>query len=192
MNDLPQQQPRMLIGKEVVDASVSDFIGELEARSAPSNTIRGYKRELRGFLLWLTETKCQILGLKFDASSITETDICAYLAMLYDRGLDTATRAKALSVIRSWFNSLGRRGYVKHNVAMLVSQPRRRDHLLLIPSAKKMEILYDSLAKINSRWPARDAAIIAMFYACSPLPSELVALNIKDINLAAGEAAVHG
>src|SRR5215469_13681429 len=98
--------------------------------NAAQDTLRGYKKELSGFLGWLTETEDPLPG----PWALSDSHIRAYLTMLYEGGRSNATRAKALAVIRSWLDFFGRQHYVKENVARLVKRPRVHESNKTIPS----------------------------------------------------------
>lgn len=192
MSGQPQLELTILISKETVDRVVGEFLSDLSIRNAPVGTLRGYRKELRGFLGWLTGSESSLLGEKFAVTSISDDHVRAYLAMLHEGCLNSATRAKALAVIRSWLNFLGRRHYIKENVALLVKRPRVHERATILPSADDVLDMLDSLPMIHLVWPARDIAMIVMLYCCMLLPSELVLLNVCDVDGRHNEIIVRG
>ena len=97
-------------------------------RGASEHTLRAYSREVRNFAEYLgEEVKSGKIG------DVEHLHIRGYLALLYDRGLGKASAARALASIRSWFKWLAKAGEVKQNPALLVSTPKRPQHLPRVP-----------------------------------------------------------
>jgi site-specific recombinase XerD len=188
VNSHPQELLTLAISVATIDRMIDEFLDDPVMRNAPPNTRRGYRRELRGFLAWLTAPQCVLPG----PEAITKAHVLAYLKMLYEHNLKNSTRAKALAVIRSWLNFLGRRGYIEQNVAGLVKRPRVQEGEITIPSAEEIVHMLDLLPTIDLVWPARDMAIIVLLYICLLLPSELVSLNVEDFDSQHCEIVVGG
>lgn len=157
---------------------VADYMRMLaNERAASSHTLRAYERELGGFVTFLLERG----GLEQSARSIEHTQIRAYLATLYERGLSKASTARALAAIRSWFKWLARVKQVDANVASLVSTPKLPKHLPRVPTIEQMNRVVDNVGEDATSWPARDRAILELLYGCGVRNAELIGLNLGDI-----------
>ncbi len=170
---------------------VEDYLRMLaNERGASVHTLRAYQRELRGFAAFMAERSGSEPALS--AERIEHTQIRAYLARLYDRGLSKASAARALAAIRSWFKWLARVGYVEQNAASLVATPRLPKHLPRVPSIEQMNRTVDSVDEGAASWPARDRAILEVLYGCGIRNAELTGLNLNDIHWANEAILVRG
>jgi integrase/recombinase XerC len=157
-------------------------------RSASAHTLRAYERELGQFARYIAER----FGTEHTPDRIEHTQIRAYLATLYDRGLSKASTARALAAIRSWFKWLARTGHLEQNVAALVATPRLPKHLPRVPSIEQMNRVVDNIGDDAASWPARDRAILELLYGCGIRNAELTGLNLKDIDWAQEVILVRG
>ena len=172
-----------------------------EERGASEHTLRAYGREVRGFAEYLAET----LGESGDVRKVEHTDIRAYLAVLFDRGLTKASVARALAAVRSWFKWLARSGHVESNPALLVSTPKLPKHLPRVPGIEELNRVLNSLgeargssahpsAKVRrtdgahgdeageaAAWPVRDRVIFELLYGSGIRNSELVGLDLTSV-----------
>ncbi len=122
---------------------VEDFLTALShERAASPHTLRAYDRELHNFADYSIEK----LGRSVSPKTIDHKHIRAYLGVLYARGLCTASVARALAALRSWFKWMDRHGHVEHNAASLVATPKLPKHLPRVPSIEQMNRTVDSLA----------------------------------------------
>jgi integrase/recombinase XerC len=176
-----------------IAALVEDYLRVLaNERGASAHTLRAYQRELRGFADFLQERYGSEHEPALSVDRIEHTQIRAYLARLYDRGLSKASAARALAAIRSWFKWLARAGYVEQNAASLVATPRLPKHLPRVPSIEQMNRTVDSVDAGAASWPARDRAILEVLYGCGIRNAELTGLNLNDIHWANEAILVHG
>jgi integrase/recombinase XerC len=112
-----------------------------DERGAGEHTLRAYRREVRAFAEYLAKE----MGEAGAAKDVEHTQIRAYMATLYDRGLTKASAARALAAIRSWFKWMAKAGVVEANPALLVSTPKLPKHLPRVPSVEEVNRVLDSL-----------------------------------------------
>ncbi len=176
-----------------IAALVEDYLRVLaNERGASAHTLRAYQRELRGFDAFMAERRGPDRIASQSVEHIEHTEIRAYLATLYARGLSKASAARALAAIRSWFKWLARAGYVGQNAASLVATPRLPKHLPRVPSIETMNRVVDSIGEDAASWPARDKAILEVLYGCGIRNAELTGLNLHDIQWSNGAILVRG
>ena len=165
--------------QSTLDLHIEEFLRVLRAeRGASAHTLRAYARELRDFADFVA---ARIPGSAAPAS-LDHTDIRAYMATLYDRGLAKASAARALAAIRSLFRWLARTGHVQQNVAALVATPRLPKHLPRVPSIEQLNYVVDHVEEDAASWPTRDKAILELLYGCGIRNAELTGLNLEDIH----------
>jgi integrase/recombinase XerC len=176
---------------------VADFLKVLaNERGSSTHTLRAYQRELQMFAQWLTTQPKFAAGVDANATELVQriehTDIRAYLAVLYSRGLSRASAARALAAIRSWFKWLARNGHIQQNPASLVATPKLPKHLPRVPSIEQMNVFVDTVGEDAASWPARDRAILELLYGCGIRNAELVGLNLDDIHWANEAILIRG
>ena len=154
-------------------------------RNASAHTVRAYRREVLDFAAYLRET----LGAQARITAVEHLHIRAYLGQLYERGLTKASAARALAAIRSWFRWLAKEHKIAQNPAILVSTPKLPQHLPRVPSMEEVNGLLNSMeaapgaaAKDDAiAWPERDRMIFELLYGCGIRNSELVGIDMPDI-----------
>ena len=154
-------------------------------RNASAHTVRAYRREVLSFAAFLRET----LGIGAKITAVDHLHIRAYLGQLYDRGLTKASAARALAAIRSWFHWLAREHKLAQNPAVLVSTPKLPKHLPRVPSMEEVNGLLNSMETSEgvatkndaAAWPERDRMIFELLYGCGIRNSELVGIDLPDI-----------
>lgn len=165
-------------------------------RGASEHTVRAYTREVHGFADYL----CETLGESVLMNAVEHTHIRGYLAVLYDRGLTKASAARALAAVRSWFKWLARGGHVQQNAASLVSTPKLPKHLPRVPSVEDVNRVLDGIEQpaendeegSAATWPERDRVIWELLYGCGIRNSELVGINMADIQWSNDAILVRG
>ncbi len=169
-------------------------------RGASEHTARAYRREVGSFALYLRAE----MGADGGVAGVEHTHIRAYLGVLFGRGLTKASVARALAAIRSWFKWMAKTGRVEKNPALLVSTPKRSQHLPRVPSMEQLNRVLNGLearpvlrqaemeggedagaamegTAAESAWPARDRAIFELLYGCGIRNSELVGIDLEDV-----------
>ena len=154
-------------------------------RGASEHTVRAYAREIRSFAAFLEEK----FGKAGGFAAVEHLHIRAYLGLLYERGLTKASAARALAAVRSWFKWLAKEGVIQQNPALLVSTPKRPVRLPRVPSMEDVNRVLNSLEEMTEKageeetaaWPERDRVIFELLYGCGIRNSELVGINMADI-----------
>jgi integrase/recombinase XerC len=168
------------------ESLAEQFLAMLQnERNASAHTIRAYRREVLNFAAYLRET----LGVGANIAAVDHLHIRAYLGQLYDRGLTKASAARALAAIRSWFHWLAKEHRIAQNPAVLVSTPKLPKHLPRVPSMEEVNGLLNSMETSEgvatkndaAAWPERDRMIFELLYGCGIRNSELVGIDLPDI-----------
>jgi integrase/recombinase XerC len=185
-----------------VQAAVEEYLRYLRAeRDASEHTLRNYRSDLAQFLTYLRE---HAQGGEVPApGAVDHLGIRGFLAQLHGNGLAKSSVARKLAVLRSLFRFLCRQGALAANPADLLRGVkltlRTTPHLsvdetfqLLAGSAHGHQL---AEAKTRGRAPmlrARDQAILELLYASGLRISELVGLNLPDLDLEGGLVRVRG
>jgi integrase/recombinase XerC len=173
--------------KSEIEGLAEAFLAMLaNERGASRHTVRAYAREVRNFAAYLAET----MGKGAQVGKVEHLHIRAYMGVLYERGLTKASAARALAAVRSWFKWLAKEGKVAQNPALLVSTPKLPKHLPRVPSVEEVNRVLNSLEgggvvqkdEVDAAaWPERDRVIFELLYGCGIRNSELVGINMPDI-----------
>ena len=177
--------------KSEFERLAEEFLRVLEdERNASAHTVRAYRREMGNFAAYL----CETLGEGAKIRAVEHLHIRAYMGLLYERGLTKASAARALAAVRSWFRWMAKEHRLKQNPAALVSTPKLPRHLPRVPSMEEVNGLLNSMeagasgaakregAKDEAAaWPERDRMIFELLYGCGIRNSELVGIDMADI-----------
>lgn len=164
---------------------IQKFLDHLRAeRSASVHTLRAYRNELQRF--------AEYLGPDIRWKEIDHVFIRGFLGHLHGQGLSKVSVARALASIRSLYKWLAREGVVQQNPAKLVATPRLPKKLPRVPTMEEMNGLLDSEMPETASFPERDRAIFELLYGCGLRNSELVGIELGDIEDANGVILVRG
>lgn len=160
-------------------------------RNVSVNTISSYRDDLESFLRFLTETYQNTSREKLDLSSVDHLSVRAYLGHLSQRKLSRTSIARHLSALRSFFRFLLREGVVGSNPARAVSTPKREKHLPTVMQVGDVALL---LEQPDAATPLgrRDRAWLELLYASGLRISELVGVDLDDIEIRARLLKVRG
>jgi integrase/recombinase XerC len=153
-------------------------------RNASPHTVRAYNNELSRF--------AEYLGPELRWNDIDHTSIRGFLSHLHACGLSKASVARALAALRSMYRWLAREGIVSKNPAKLVAAPKLPKKLPRVPTLEEMNRLLDSPMPENAAFPERDRAIFELLYGCGLRNSELVGIEMGDVDVANALILVRG
>ncbi len=163
--------------------SLEDFFRHLgsERRLSPL-TLTHYRRDLSQCV-----TYCDDAGIA-GWEQLTAAEVRGWVSALHRRGLSGKSIQRALSALRSFYRYLLREQAVTGNPASGVSAPRSARRLPDTLTADQTA----RLVALEARDPlaARDRAILELLYSSGLRLSELVNLNIPELDLAAGSVRV--
>jgi integrase/recombinase XerC len=159
-------------------------------RNASPHTARAYESDLEQFLRYLAGTRDR------SASLLTPADIDAacvsgFLAELHRRGNSRASAARKLASLRAFFRYLRREGLMEEDPAALVGTPKRETKLPAHLAEQEMSRLLET-PDGSTPFGRRDRAILELFYASGLRLSELVGLDLDDVNLSGRMVRVLG
>lgn len=151
------------------------FLASLSARRS-ANTVRSYGSDL----MQLHE----FLRGEFDLDPIRLRNY------LRRHAPTPITRARKLSTLRSFVKYLKAAGYLDHDPTEALEAPYRRKRLPKALSQLQAADLLDQDAQ--SRTPLRDRALLELMYAAGLRVSELVGINLTDLDMKEGMVLVRG
>ena len=154
---------------------IKQFLSHLSLhRQLSPHTLSNYRRDLNKFADYCDQNTL------VDAASVHPADVRQWVALLHRRGLNGASLQRALSALRSFYKYHNRNGG-KHNPAMGIQAPKSDKKL---PSVLSVDSMQQLLSVAGDDWLSiRDRAILELFYSSGLRLSELVDLNLKDLDL---------
>lgn len=156
---------------------INEFIIHLEKeKNYSKHTLRAYRRDLEIFFGFLEEKRMSV---------VDQNVITFFVGYLLKYGLDARTVARKLSSLKSFFKTLKKMGIVTENPAAGIKTPKTKKHL---PGF----LTYEQVKQGLEIGDPRDKAIIELLYACGLRASELVGLNVSDIDLNREEVRITG
>ncbi len=145
----------------------------LERRMSP-NTVAGYLHDVERLAQYICAE--YRVAPKWTTTAMTE----AFMASLYDLGVEKTTQARTLSGIKSFFNFLLLEGVVTASPAEFLEGPktgRRLPEVLTISEIDAILATFDTGSELG----LRNAAMVETMYSCGLRVSELTGLRLGDI-----------
>jgi integrase/recombinase XerC len=171
---------------------VGDFLDYLTyERNVSINTISAYRDDLDSFFRFMLEDYYTIQRELLDLRSIDHLSIRAYLAHLNRRKMSRASIARHLSALRSFFKFMMREGVVPANPARTVATPKREKTLPAVLQPADVAILLEQ-PDLQRPMGVRDLAWLELLYASGLRISELVGIDLDDIDLRVRLVKVRG
>jgi len=171
----------------VHDTQVDTFLAYLTVeKGLAANTIEAYGRDLAGFCRYLATQEVK------DVDAAGARHLIGFLTLLRDRGLSARSQARVLTTLRRFYRFLQREDALPGGdptARLLLPKIGRR--LPQAPSRAQVAALLD-VPDAATPLGTRDQAMIELLYATGLRVSELVRLEVKQINLEAGFVRVRG
>ena len=113
--------------------------------------------------------------------SATPTEIRAYLAMMHNSSYSKSTIARKLATMRSFYKFLVRLGLLKSSAVIAIRTPRQDKRLPKFLDLQQIDALLGA-PDVATLLGSRDRAILETIYSAGLRISELVALNVEDLD----------
>src|SRR5262245_40182691 len=172
-----------------MDDRVQAFLDHLRLeRNASVHTLKAYSEDLVALLSFLGSSR---ESKRAELHDIATTRLRAYLVHLHELGLSKRTIARRLSSLRSFIKFLRRHGLVQKNPALGLRTPKQGSQLPSVLDPKQVQQLLEA-PNAQSRLGCRDRAILETFYSTGLRVSELVGMNLNDLNLDDATVTIRG
>ena len=150
-----------------------------KVKQASSNTISSYMRDIRQFSNWLRNNK------NLDVMDATQLNISDFLDHLKDDGRTGATISRSLASLKNFFAYLVSSGFLEKTPVTDIRIDRGEKKMPQILSGREIELLLAQPVCVDAKG-YRDKAMLELMYATGIRVSELVELNVEDVNLEQG------
>ncbi len=173
-----------------MDDAIRAFMTFLEVeRHASHETVRNYGSDLRQFRTFM---KAEQPGLpRLDPVTVKTESIRAYLHWLDRKQEKSASIARKLASLRSFYRYLQREGQVGLNPAETIRTPKQPKHLPRVLTKDDAAALMDFPAG-QAGSSLRDCALLETLYSTGARVSELVGINLEDLRLSEGLVHLRG
>jgi integrase/recombinase XerC len=159
-------------------------------RNASPHTVRAYESDLSQFIAHAAAGA----GIKRSELAPAQLDRAAirrFLGELHTQGQTRASAARKLAAVRTFLRYLRREGIIEDDPGALVATPKRD---IRMPAHLSEQEIVSLIAAAPDTTPLgrRDRAILELFYASGLRLSELVGLDLDDVNLSGRMSRVRG
>lgn len=157
-----------------------------KVKMASSNTISSYIRDIRQYAEWLQRRA------GIDLAETSQEQIKEYLQSLQDQGKSGATISRALASLKNFYSYLVTSGSLEQSpVAGDIHVQRGEKKLPQILSGREVELLLAQPTCVDAKG-YRDKAMLEVMYATGIRVTELIDLNVDDVNLELGSIRCGG
>ena len=150
-----------------------------EEKQASANTLSSYIRDLTQFQSWLITNNAA------DLRKVKKDTINEYLLHMNHSGKSPATVTRSTASIKSFYNYMVQIGAVKTNPAKAVVAMKVERKYPEILTNREVELFLEQPKCVDEKG-FRDHAMLELLYATGIRVSELIGLNVNDVNLSAG------
>ena len=162
-----------------MEKQIKSFLEFLKTEKKMSlNTLQSYERDVIQFNRYLDENK-------LNYSKINQDDLKDYLKHLQEIGKKTSSVSRSLASIRSFYQYAVKNKKAKINPTENVQAPKVEKHAPSILSSQEIELLLNQPKDVDLKG-IRDKAMLEFAYATGMRVTEIISLNIEDVNLMEG------
>ena len=172
--------------------AIDNFLNYLTVEKGFSeNTVAAYHNDLYQLANFVEE---ETTKRDFTPSwaSFGRQGMLSYLLNLKERGYAATTAARKVAAAKSFFSFMVAEGNIKDNPTLNVTSPRVGKSLPKPISISQVRRLLEQPTKLSTLEAKRDRAILELLYASGMRVSELVSLNLGDIDIDDGSVRCFG
>lgn len=160
-----------------------DFIKAYEnylykVKKASDNTVFSYIRDIRQFSEWASTNRVGLVD-------VTQLNIRSYFDNLKMQGKSDATISRSMASLKNFYTYLVSAGFVETTPVIEIHIDRGEKKLPQILTTKEIELLLAQPACVDEKG-YRDKAMLELMYATGIRVSELIELNLDDVNIEVG------
>jgi integrase/recombinase XerD len=171
-----------------MEDKIQDFLNFLETEKGyADNTIAAYRNDLTQFMRYLEEQDKHSSWADVDKDTII-----SYVLNLKEREYTSSTVARKVAAIKSFFHYLMAEKAITDDPTATLDSPKVKKRLPKAISREDIERLLTAPAQGTTAKSQRDHALLELLYASGMRVTELVSLDVSDVNLASGSVRVRG
>ncbi len=158
-------------------AAYENYLSKVKQASA--NTVSSYMRDIRQYAQWLRETE------GMDVVDASQLNIRDYLDHLEAEGRSAATKSRNLASLRNFYAYLVSSGFLEQTPVSNIKIERGEKKMPQILTGREIELLLAQPVTMDPKG-IRDKAMLEVMYATGMRVTELLDLDIDDVNLEQG------
>lgn len=147
-------------------------------KKVSDNTLQSYRRDIVYYNKYLDENK-------INYAKVKEADIKEYLNHLQEVGKKSSTVSRNLASIRSFYQFLVRNKKAKEDPTNNIQSPKVEKKAPSVLTAQEVELLLDQPKDVDLKG-TRDKAMLEFAYATGMRVTEIISLNMENVNLEEG------
>lgn len=170
-----------------MEEQISTFLQHLgEKRGLSVNTAAAYRTDLEQFIAFLRERGID------DWSAVSHDDMLAFLLFLRERRYANSTVARRTAAVKSFYSYLHTQNLVQSDPTERIDSPKVDRYLPKSLTPTQVDELLELPLRNPTPERLRDKAMIELLYATGMRVSELVALNLQDLDAEAEQVRCVG
>ena len=150
-----------------------------KVKKASANTIASYIRDIRQYSQWLDT----YVGI--DIVDAQQLNISNYLSFLEENGRSGATLSRTLASVKNFYSYAVSTGFIEKTPVTDVYVERGEKKIPQILTGREIELLLSQPVCVDAKG-YRDKAMLEVMYATGIRVTELIDLNISDVNMDQG------
>lgn len=168
-----------------MEKQINNFLEFIkDDKKLSDNTLQSYRRDIVQFEDYVDINKLNYL-------KVTEEDMKKYFIHLQDIGKKTSTISRNIASIRSFYQFLVRNKKVKKDPTEKIQSPKVEKRSPTVLTSDEVELLLEQPKNVDLKG-IRDKAMLEFAYATGMRVSEIIGLDINDVNLKAGLVVCKG
>ena len=172
-------------------STIDDFLNFMTVeRGVSPNTLVAYRNDLNQLATYLETFHSEKTGGEWD--NVDDSILTAYLLRLHEQGYSDTTRARKIASAKSLFSFLLEERIITKDPTENLSSPRVGRTLPEALSVEEVAQLLASVSRSDAPEDKRDQAMMELLYASGLRVTELVSLDIEDIDMVEGSVRCLG
>lgn len=169
-----------------IDKAVALYLKFMhQEKGASEHTLKNYSRDLADLCSYLEESGIENIK---DADFFT---LRGFVAMLFDKGLAKSSIERKIACLKSFFSFMQKRNHADDNPARMLKFPKKEQKAFKVFNIDSIIALLDAPDK-SDPFGMRDALLLELMYGTGVRVSELVGLNVSDIDFGGRRILVRG
>ncbi len=162
-----------------MERQLKNFFDFLEnEKKLSDNTLQSYKRDLKQFKKYLESYEIHY-------NRVKENDIKDYIREMQEQGKKASSISRGIASIRSFYQFVLKNKKIKADPTQNIQSPKIEKRIPSVLTAKEVELLLNQPKDVDLKG-IRDKAMLEFAYATGMRVTEIISLNIDDINLDEG------
>ncbi len=164
---------------------IKNFLDFIEnEKKVSQNTLQSYKRDILQYQTYVEENK-------INYAKVDDEKIKSYLKYMEGMGKKSSTISRSLASIRAFYQYLLRERKIKNDPTEGIQSPKIEKRIPAVLTSQEVELLLEQPKNVDLKG-IRDKAMLEFAYATGMKVTEIISLDIDDVNLEEGFVTCKG